>query len=170
MMPIMHEFIWIHFESIYNVPWHLSIIRSTCVQPSVINTISFPLSLPCTPPTLRGSPSLNLVVKHFVPDLVCGLCYFCSDKMPCRSHSMEEGYSMACDPRGSQSVMAGKASKGGPLVVGASGRDSHMADRPGSRKREDSARDNMPFKPWPSDSLLQAGPHFLKVPRPIKRV
>lgn len=170
MMPIMHEFIGIHFGSIFSVPRHLSIICSTCLQPSVVNTISFLWSPWCFPPILRSSPSLNSVVKHFVSGLESLLCDLCCDEIPSRSNLLEEDYILAWDSKAFQSIMAGKALHGGSTVVGAWGTDPHMADRPGSRKWHGGARNNIPPRPRPRDSFLQPGPHFLKVPQPIKGV
>lgn len=154
MMPIMREFIGIHFESIFSVPWHLSIICSTCLQSSVVNTISFPLSLWCFPPTLRSSLSLNSVVKHFMSGLGSVLCDLCCDEIPSRSYLMEEDYILTWDSKAFQSLMAGKALHGGSTVVGACGGDLHMADRPGSRKWHGRARNNIPPRPRPRDSFL----------------
>lgn len=108
MMPIMREFIGIHFESIYSVPWHLSIICSTCPQPSVVNTISFPLSPWCFPLILRSSLSLNSVVKHFVSDLGSLLCDLCCDEIPSRSNLMEEEYILTWDSKAFISVPHGR--------------------------------------------------------------
>lgn len=62
----MHEFIWIHFESIYNFPWDPQYNFLLCLQPSVVNNISFYVSPRQPPSHSKRSVSFSSVFRGFV--------------------------------------------------------------------------------------------------------